>query len=80
MRSKIINIAVEIMRLIANSLTMSPIEEEIYYYKWWNMAMVVEKGLEIRSRSIPLVWWLLVAGRVEIKKKLFFPVARSLLI
>ena len=37
----------------SNSLTMSPIEEEIYYYKWWNMAMVVEKGLEIRSKCIP---------------------------
>ena len=37
----------KIMRLIANSLTMSPIEEEIYYYKWWNMAMEMEKGLEI---------------------------------
>ena len=52
MRSTIINIVMEIMRLIANSLTMSPIEDEIYYYKWWNMAMVVEKGLEIRSKSI----------------------------
>ena len=27
----------------SNSLTMSPIGEEIYYYKWWNMAMVVER-------------------------------------
>ena len=43
----------EIMRLIADSLTISSIEDEIYYYKWWNMAMVVEKGLEIRSKSIP---------------------------
>ena len=42
MRSKIINIVVKIMRLIANSLIMSPIEEEIYYYKWWSMAMVVD--------------------------------------
>ena len=54
MKSTIINIAMEIMRLIANSLTISPIEDEIYYYKWWNMAMVKEKGLEIRSKSIPL--------------------------
>ena len=45
----------EIMRLIENSLTMSQIEDEIYYYKWWNMAMVMEKGLEIRSKSIPPV-------------------------
>src|SRR4051812_20700543 len=37
-----------------NSLTMSPIGDEIYYYKWWNMHMVVEKGFEIGSRSIPL--------------------------
>ena len=44
MKSKIVNIAIGIMRLIANSLTMSPIEDEIYYYKWWNMAMEVEKG------------------------------------
>src|SRR3954463_7076411 len=35
------------------SLTMSPIGDEIYYYKWWTMAMVVEKGCEIGSRSIP---------------------------
>ena len=27
--------------------------------------MVVEKGLEIRSKSIPPTWWLLVAGRVR---------------
>ena len=40
----------------SNSLTMSPIGDEIYYYKWWNMAMVVEKGLEIRSKSIPPAW------------------------
>ena len=51
MKSTIINIVVEIMRLIANSLTMSPIEDEIYYCKWWNMALVVEKGLEIRSNG-----------------------------
>ena len=43
MKSTIINIIIEIIRLIANSLTMSPIEEEIYYYEWWNMAMVVER-------------------------------------
>ena len=55
MKSIIINIVIEIIRLIANSLTISLIGEEIYYYKWWNMAMVVEKGLEIRSKSIPLV-------------------------
>ena len=53
-----------IIRLIANSVTMSPIGEDIYYYKWWNMAMVMDKGLEIRSKSIPPAWWLLVAGRV----------------
>ena len=47
MKSTIINIVIEIIRLIANSLTMSPIGEEIYYYKWWKMAMVVEKGLEV---------------------------------
>ena len=40
-------------KIDSNSITMSPIKEEIYYYKWWNMAMVVEKGLEIRSKSIP---------------------------
>ena len=80
MKSKIINIAMEIMRLIENSLTMSPIGEDIYYYKWWNMSMVVDKGLEIRSRSIPLPWWLLVAGRVEIERERGFLVARSLFI
>ena len=47
MRSTIINIAMETMILIANSLTMSPIREEIYYYKWWSMAMEMEKGSEI---------------------------------
>ena len=44
----------EIMRLIANSLTMSPIEDEIYYYKWWNMAMEMEKGFEILRRL--MIW------------------------
>ena len=52
MRSTIINIVMEIMRLIANSITMLLIKDEIYYYKWWNMAMVVEKSSEIRSKSI----------------------------
>src|SRR4051812_9770590 len=35
----IINIVIEIIELIANSLTISPIGDEIYYYKWWKMAM-----------------------------------------
>ena len=43
-------------KIDSNSLTMSPIGEEIYYYKWWNMAMEMEKGLEI--------WrWLVICGR-----------------
>ena len=33
-----------------NSLTMPPIGEEIYYYKWWSMAMEMEKGFEIWRR------------------------------
>ena len=33
-----------------NSLTMLSIGEEIYYYKWWNMAMEMEKGFEIWRR------------------------------
>ena len=47
MKSTIIKIVIEIIELITNSLTMSPIGDEIYYYKWWKMAMVVEKGLEV---------------------------------
>ena len=47
MKSTIINIVIEIIELIANSLTMSSIGVEIYYYKWCKMAMMVEKGLEV---------------------------------
>ena len=75
MKSTIINIVIEIIRLIANSLTMSLIGEDIYYYKWWSMAIVVEKGLEIISISIPPAWRLLVAGRVEVEKDALFLVA-----
>ena len=80
MKSIIINIVKKIIRLIENSLTMSPIGEEIYYYKWWNMAMVVEKGLEIRSKSIPSVWWLLVVGRALGAERERFLIARGLFI
>ena len=37
-------------KIESNSLTMSLIKEEIYYYKWWNMAMEMEKGFEIWRR------------------------------
>ena len=80
MKSPIINIVIDIIRLLANSLTMLPIGEEIYYYKWWNMAMVAEKGLEIRSKSIPPAWWLLVVGRVQGQGVACFLIARDLFI
>ena len=41
MNSTIIDIVLKIIRMIANSFTIPPIGEEINYYKWWTMAMVV---------------------------------------
>src|SRR5215216_4863392 len=52
-------------KIDSNSLTMSPIGEEIYYYKWWNMAMDMEKGLEIWRR-------LVVCGRDFLARSGFF--------
>ena len=59
---------------------MSPIGDEIYYYKWWNMTMVVEKGLEIRSRSIPPVVWFLMDWCDLVESRVAFLIARGLFI
>ena len=56
MKLIIINIVIKIIELIANSLTMSPIGDEIYYYKWWKMAMVVDKdGNFIHGSGYPRI-------------------------
>src|SRR4051812_30840244 len=72
MKSTTKNIVTEIMRLIANSLTMSPTGYEIYSYKWWNMAMAVEKvwGLDIDLflRCGGLCW----KGELRTKRRGFF--------
>ena len=55
MRSTITNIVIN-HKIDSNSLTISPIREEINYYKWWNMAMEMEKGLEIWRQLSGKVW------------------------